>query len=626
MPNKPILVAASFEKGRGSGHLVRCGLLVRDLRKLGREAALCLPGLGTERTLDEARAVLSQVIENIADVPIVQGEADLRRDWALVVFDRFATPPREFERFSAPSLGIDEGGRTRPRFDFLLDLLPALPSLSPPNCLRPGLLCLPSRRREGRAAAPLPLKILVTFGGEGTGKPGLAAARACAVPGLSEVTLIVGVLNRMPEDSLADTAITRVPFVRNLRDKLADWDLVITHFGLCAFEALCANVPVLLVSPSPLHERLARNAGLVSAGCGIKGAARLAKLIFTAESGGVSGRRLNTESLANVALRCAAAAHRYGLDAEQRETLAACIDSLDPKTSPVCPLCGHAKPVVAGRFADRTYRRCPRCGILYMNRSGPPDIRYTEAYFFENYKKQYGKTYLEDFPNLTAMARRRLAVIKTLAGARNGHRLLDIGCAYGAFAAAARGEGFDCVGADGSAAAVNYVRDELRITALAGFFPEAALAQELRERFRHKFDVITLWYVLEHFETARTAYGGCAVKTALEKIHGLLNPGGILAFSTPNLRGVSGRLSRRKFLEKSPADHWTVWSGRSVKKILPRFGFSVKRIVVTGHHPERFPFCSRLSPRSFVYKAVMALSGIFRLGDTFEVYAIKRDG
>ncbi|MDR1256816.1 MAG: methyltransferase domain-containing protein [Spirochaetaceae bacterium] len=626
MPNEPVLVTASFEKGRGSGHLARCGLLVRELRRLGREAILYLPGLGsgTGRTLNEARAVLSQVIEDPDEVPIALDEAELRRNWAIVVFDRFATPVREFERFAAPSIGIDEGGRARPRFDFLLDLLPGLPSLAPPNDLRPGLLCLPSRRKDGRAAGYPPLKILVTFGGEDAAKLGLAAARACSVPGLGEVTLVSGALNRIQKDSRCDTAMTRIPFVKNLRDKLADYDLVVTHFGLCAFEALYANVPVLLVSPTRLHERLARSAGFVSAGRGVSGAARLAKLLFTAARG-ASERRLNTAALAKIALRCGEAARRYGLDAEQRETLAAYIDRMAPKTSPVCPLCAYARPVVAGRFAGRTYRRCPRCGTLYMNRSEPPDIRYTEAYFFENYKKQYGKTYLEDFPNLTAMARRRLAVIKRLAGNCNGRRLLDIGCAYGAFAAAARGEGFDCVGMDGSAAAASYAQNELQITAFQGFFPEAAATQEPHEQFRHKFDVITLWYVIEHFETAR-AGGSCAVKTALEKIHGLLNLGGILAFSTPNLRGVSGRLSLRKFLEKSPTDHWTIWSGRSVKKVLPRFGFAIKRIVVTGHHPERFPFCSRLAPRSFAYKVVMALSVIFRLGDTFEVYAEKREG
>jgi hypothetical protein len=75
-------------------------------------------------------------------------------------------------------------------------------------------------------------------------------------------------------------------------------------------------------------------------------------------------------------------------------------------------------------------------------------------------------------------------------------------------------------------------------------------------------------------------------------------------------------------LEKSPADHWTVWDARRVKKVLRRFGFAVKKIIVTGHHPERFPLCSGLRG-GLVYSAALFLSRLFGLGDTFEVYAKK---
>jgi 2-polyprenyl-3-methyl-5-hydroxy-6-metoxy-1,4-benzoquinol methylase/spore coat polysaccharide biosynthesis predicted glycosyltransferase SpsG len=613
MRAKPILVAASFEKGRGSGHLARCGLLVHDLRKLGREAMLYLPaGLGRGRTLGEVYAILGQSLETPGDVPIIQDETELERDWAFIVFDRFSTPPDEFRRFAArfALIGIDEGGPERARFDFLLDLLPSLPSRAPPNELRPSLLRLPKSRSDGKTDWSGPLKILVSFGGEDAAKLGLAASRACAVPGQSEVELVGGALQDPPADGGSGAAFTFTPPVKNLRDKLARYDLVITHFGLCAFEALYARVPVLLLSPTRLHEALARNAGLVSAGRGVKSAAKLDRLLFTAGKA-----KLNTAFLKKLAGLCSAAARKYRLDADQNETLAARVNNFQPKTSAACPLCLSAKTVITARFTERTYRRCRRCGTLYMNRSAPPGVQYTEAYFFENYKKQYGKTYLEDFPNLTAMARRRLAIIKTLSAGRGS--LLDIGCAYGAFAFAALGEGFDCAGIDGSAEAAAYVRGELRITAFEGFFPEDALLQKLREQVRRKFDVITLWYVIEHFEI------GGDVKKAIETVNSLLNPGGILAFSTPNSRGISGRLSPQKFLKNSPADHWTIWNEHSAKKILPLFGFAIKKIAVTGHHPERFPFCSRLKPGGFMYSLVMALSRLFRLGDTFEVYAKK---
>ena len=602
---KPILVTASFERGRGSGHLVRSGLLVRNLRRLGRDAALYLPAVDGRRTWEEAEAMLAQSTGCLDEVPLIRDEDALRRDWAFVVFDRFSTPRREIERFSGvtPVIGIDEGGAERQRFDFLLDLLPTLPSLAPPNMLRPDLICLPAKHGKEKTGGGFsaPLKILVSFGGEDAAGLGTPAAQACAVPGLAEVTLAGGALSG---ETASGESFTRAPFIKNLRDSLVKYDLVITHFGLSAFEALYSGVPVLLVSPDRLHENLARAASLFSAGRGKKAAARLGRLIF-------SDGRLNETFLGELSERCESAARRYKLDESQRQTLASYINSLEPKVQPACPLCGQAGRIAAARFDDRTYRRCPRCGVLYMSRAVPADIHYTEEYFFENYKKQYGKTYLEDFPNLTAMARRRLAVIKRLQGKGGGGSLLDIGCAYGAFLLSARGEGFtDCAGIDISAAAIDYVRGKLQINAAQGFFPEVELPRGPR-----RFDVVTLWYVIEHFEN---------VKTVLEKIHAMLNEGGALAFSTPNSSGISGRLSRKRFLEKSPADHWTVWSASRVKKVLRRFGFVVKKVVVTGHHPERFPFCSHLSvKRGLAYNAVLFLSRLLRLGDTFEVYAAK---
>ena len=612
---KKILVTASFEKGRGSGHLVRSGLLTRDLRRLGWDAALYLPGLGEGRTREEAEAVLAQSIDDLDEVPLIRDGDVPRRGWAFVIFDRFSTPRREIERFSSvtPVIGIDEGGPERQRFDFLFDLLPTLPSLAPPNMLRPALICLPAKHggekgekgekggKNGGAfdgGFSAPLKILVSFGGEDADGLGLTAARACAVPGLAEVTLAGGALNR---EVVNGEAFTRVPFIRNLRDSFSKYDIVVTHFGLSAFEALYSGVPVLLVSPGRRHEALARASSFFSAGRGKKAAARLGRLLF-------SGGRLNNTFLMELSERSAAVARRYKLDESRRQTLAAYIDRLEPKVFTSCPLCGQ-EGRSAARFEDRTYRLCPRCGILYMSRAVPADIKYTEAYFFENYKKQYGKTYLEDFPNLTAMARRRLALIKRLLGNGSRGSLLDIGCAYGAFLASAAGEGFtDCAGIDVSADAIEYVRGKLKLNAAQGFFPQAEPPGGPRS-----FDVITLWYVIEHFEN---------VKTIVERIHGLLNPGGVFAFSTPNSSGISGRFSLKKFLEKSPADHWTVWDARRVKKVLRRFGFAVKKVVVTGHHPERFPFCSRLAGgRGFVYNAVLFLSRLLRLGDTFEVYA-----
>ena len=249
-----------------------------------------------------------------------------------------------------------------------------------------------------------------------------------------------------------------------------------------------------------------------------------------------------------------------------------------------------------------------------MDRLNPPLIEYDKEYFFEEYQKQYGKTYLEDFPNLTAMAKRRLTVIKSLLPANDNTQspsLLDIGCAYGPFLATAREEVFFPQGIDPSEDAVRYVTQTLGIPAVQGFFPGTGEW----EPGSGKYDVITLWYVIEHFRN-------CV--PVLVEIRKLLKPGGVLAFSTPSFSGISGRSSLQRFLKHSPADHWTIWSPAVCKKALKKAGFKVKKIIVTGHHPERFPLAGRFTrnKKGPLYGLLPAISKIFGLGDTFEVYAV----
>jgi 2-polyprenyl-3-methyl-5-hydroxy-6-metoxy-1,4-benzoquinol methylase len=248
--------------------------------------------------------------------------------------------------------------------------------------------------------------------------------------------------------------------------------------------------------------------------------------------------------------------------------------------------------------------------MIYMRCASPPAIEYETGYFFEFYKSQYGKTYLEDFPNLVRAGKKRLTVIKRLLKGGCG-RLLDIGCAYGPFLSAARDKGFSVQGIDPAGDAVRYVREELGIPAHESVFPDISL--ELPEH-AGSFDVITLWYVIEHFEDLRWV---------LVEINRLLTMRGVLAFSTPSFSGISGKKSPAAFLEKSPPDHRTIWRPHLCKRLLARYGFRLKKIRVTGHHPERVPLGSRLTQGGLLWNLLLYISHIFRLGDTFECYVMK---
>ena len=189
-----------------------------------------------------------------------------------------------------------------------------------------------------------------------------------------------------------------------------------------------------------------------------------------------------------------------------------------------------------------------------------------------------------------------------------GKDLLDIGCAYGPFLLAAREKGLRPRGLDVSEEAVRYVGQTLNLPAAGGDFMDFRSVEVFGIS---SFDIVTLWYVIEHFQDPGGAMG---------KLAALVRPGGVLAFATPHRRGVTGRFFPELFYRQSPKDHFTLWDPKSAERVLSVYGFKIRKIRITGHHPERFP---RFMIRVFGYYLCGIISKIFRLGDTFEVYADK---
>jgi 2-polyprenyl-3-methyl-5-hydroxy-6-metoxy-1,4-benzoquinol methylase len=646
-----ILVVAACGEGRGGGHLIRSAALVASLRTANVGAFLYAPGMSAGNSKAENVSGKAAAGGNVSTGdPLFRGKSLFiekeeipAHSWNLVVLDLFRTEKTELVRWAllAPVVGIDEGG-CRDDFDFLIDLLPGPRRRSPPNLLCPAFLSRPENSRssfyEDRG---LPFRVLVVFGAEDPAGLTVPASLALArEAGRScEVTALFGPLNKSPAGSKAALAEAGVRVVSGngdgARETFSGYDLLVTHFGLGAFEALAAKVPVALVSPGKYHEALAKNAGFVSAGTGKRGLRRLGSLIFTK---GLPDKN----KIRRIAEASRAAAARWlnpavpGLEKPRTAQTEAAPDfggfllSWTPVVHRRCPVCGGERRRLLGRFPGRTYRRCPGCGIVYMDRTGAPPQQYNAAYFFEDYKKQYGKTYLEDFPALKKNGKKRLGIIKDLLSEKSRKavtdtvssfgavssgvsllRLLDAGCAYGPFLEAAAEEGFVPEGIDPAEDAVRHVREKLKFQAFRGFFPE-----DLPNAVSGAaYNAVTFWFVIEHFENP-----GAALAAA----NRLLVPGGALAFSTPSFHGVSRRRSRRAFLENSPEDHWTIWDPRNCAKILSRYGFSLQRQVITGHHPERFPLVGRfLAPGGTAYGFFLIISRVFGLGDTFEAYAVK---
>jgi 2-polyprenyl-3-methyl-5-hydroxy-6-metoxy-1,4-benzoquinol methylase len=591
------LLCPCVERGKGSGHVLRMLALRRALEEEGVLARLRLPesGVGLIPRSELMKAFGVEAGE------CVGADSD-PEEFPVAVTDLFAAGRTVFRDLSRHRtlVGIDEGGSFRNRFDVLIDILPRAGRGHGAN-VKEGLRFMDLPPSSGPRIFP-PRRILISFGSEDAAGLGIKAARAVSAAFIGRevsIDIIRGALDR-DRTRLPPGAKSLAP-ARDLRERLGGYDLVMTHFGLTAYEAAAAGCAVLLANPTAHHEGLARSAGFPSLGA----APRVSWVL---------GPWIGEQSVMKAKMEILRERIEKGRGGGAKD-LARFIIGADGAGCPgdSCPACaseGMRRSPVIFRDGERSYRKCPECGCVALLRVTPKTDSYGADYFLEEYRKQYGRTYAEDMPKLRFLATLRLDAIEALFGGIAGKRVLDLGCAYGAFLLEARRRGAQCHGLDPSLDAVNRARDS-GIDARPGFFPGSDVKTLFKEE---AFDVVSLWYVIEHLSGLSAALGACRA---------LLAPGGILAFSTPNMAGISGRSGRAAFLRASPADHETILSPSSARRILSKAGFRVTRMRVTGHHPERFPWPRRKGKAALAFLG--ALSRLFRLGDTFEVYALREE-
>lgn len=577
-----ILFVPNLLKRRGYGHFRRC---VQTARELGNLAALYIPppvNAGNQyfemaSLLEAARGVHCRHQLRPAD------------HFDLIVFDTQATSLELYEEIAPHGrllLGWDEGGPARSRLPYVFDTLPNLKMDGPNLEAREFLDLGPAHPFKNQPIS----QVLVTFGG---GDPHdlthrvLHFLRRNHFFGSSgdpwEVTAVEGPLFTRP---IRFPGINVLKSPASIQNILPGFDLVIASFGLTSLEALRAGVPVLLLNPTRYHEQLARK--------------------FDLPTFGIRRPKLWAFSEHLLSLRTTFRKAEARLPAK-RASLADFLIHFEG-LGPECPVCQSKGNRILGRTDHKTFFVCRQCTMVYMKPWNLPPTEYSEEYFFEAYEKQYGKTYLQDFPHIKAMGRDRLQRLTRL-GAKPGQALLDVGCAYGPFLDAARDAGFQVCGADVSSGAVEHVKTVLGLPALLRGLEALSPADLPGGKPVH---IVTLWYVIEHFPH---------LIPILTNLNRLVEKGGLLAFSTPNFRGVTGLFSPKKFFQDSPDDHFSLWDPRSARKVLERFGFKLEAVRITGHHPERFPGLTKTKGLKFAL--VDWACRQFGWGDTFEVYARK---
>ncbi len=582
MLKKSYLLVPASNEGNGTGHLRRMIDLYKGLKNRS-EVSIFI----SQRDISEINKKLLE--NNVDQDDIYQLKLPKNSIWDFIVVDYRNSPNLLITDLAHRGflIGIDEGYLNRAKFNYLIDIIPSLKQITKANIASTGLMNLPEKHLYKKSLSYN--NILISFGGEDSlGLTNILLEFIFKYNYFSQSKITIAGCENIVSDKYLQS-VTILSNENNLKNILYKFDLVFTSFGLTPFESLASGVPFLLLNPSSYHDKLSTVCGFPVIGTKIPKKKKVDNYLFN---------YYDYKSL------------QYKYIPEKYSNLKDLVLSINitDSTCPVCQVKCKAEDILH-RYETRNFYKCPDCQIIFQVKFSYNEDSYKEAYFFEDYKNQYGKTYLEDFNNIQEFAKARLKIINSIRPVnKNGHinsSLLDIGCAYGPFLVESSNYGFLPQGVEIIPEAADYVRSEFGYEVFTGAFEDAV--------FEHQFDAVTMWYVMEHFTNP---------DYILTRVNKLLKPGGIFSFSTPNSSGISAKKKMSSFLLKSPMDHITIWNPKIADIVLRRYGFKIKKIRITGHHPERFSDFSKKN-FSFINKIFYIISKIFKLGDTFEVYAVK---
>ncbi len=245
-----------------------------------------------------------------------------------------------------------------------------------------------------------------------------------------------------------------------------------------------------------------------------------------------------------------------------------------------CPVCGikithvllksenrHGRSLQEPRAAFNVYQ-CHSCELV-----GLPDVETDEAYYKLYYPQGYHsptqigllRRAWERFSSF--LVQHKINLIKRYI--KTPCKLLDVGCGTGGFLKQLDGFSFDAHGLEPVKEAVEAAQQAgLQVT--HGNILTASLIPE-------SYDVVTLWHVFEHIKDPTVA---------LNRIHAILKPGGVLVMSMPNVNSLACRVGKKYWFHLDSPRHLWLYNETNIKTILSSTNFKVESC---SYLPFEFP-------------------------------------
>lgn len=242
-----------------------------------------------------------------------------------------------------------------------------------------------------------------------------------------------------------------------------------------------------------------------------------------------------------------------------------------PLEAVACAVCGsHAQVVVyearhdrAGLEASTEFRssgdqplrerlvRCAGCGLQYVS----PRLRHDVV--LAGYAEGSDQAFVAEVRGRELTFDRALNRVERYTDGRRG-RLLDIGTAGGSFLHVARRRGWNVEGCEPNRWLCAWAREHYGLDVRPGTVFEQGYAAG-------RFDVVSLWDVLEHTPDPRGVVAEC---------HRLLRDGGLLVVNYPDIGSWAARLMGRRWVFLLSV-HLYYFTRATLTRLLEATGFEV---------------------------------------------------
>jgi SAM-dependent methyltransferase len=221
-----------------------------------------------------------------------------------------------------------------------------------------------------------------------------------------------------------------------------------------------------------------------------------------------------------------------------------------------CPVCGNynsARFQVRHRRPDYAVVECLDCTFHFIPRAFRKSVDYTR-YKSADVAAEVAKS------DVWLKIQRNLLRYRLIRKYRGSGKIYDIGCGFGHFLLTGKQLGYDVSGVEMSRANAAYVRGALGIRIDEGDF--------LSEKTGGRYDILTLWDVLEHMDRA---------DRVIEKASRMAKAGGYLFIQVPALDSFLASVLKGGWWAVG-LDHVNYFSRRTVSRLLSRHGFEVVKI------------------------------------------------